>query len=151
MSKKKTSIHVGILAARGLAPTNFFGTADTYCVLTLDADGKQLKDQTAPQNGTLEPKWEHDASFSPVTKASKLTIALRNAETHDALGAVSFKAAQLKLKDGKATSLDEWVKLEKEPDMQADVAGEAAALPRALSSDFVYNLARSAPTACTGT
>ena len=49
MSKKKTSIHVGILEARGLAPTNFFGTADTYCVLTLDADSKQLKDQTAPR------------------------------------------------------------------------------------------------------
>ena len=95
-------------------------------MLTLDADSKQLKDQTAPQNGTLEPKWEHDASFSPITKASTLTIALRNAETHDALGAVSFKAAQLKLKDGKTASLDEWLPLKKEADMQTDAVGAYA-------------------------
>ena len=130
MSKKggkKVSITVGVLEGRGLGPTNFFGTADTYCVVTVfAAEGEEHKDQTGVQTGTLEPSWAHTASFPSVGKASKLIVSVRNSETHEALGAVTLDKSKLRLKDGTPPKpqQEDWHTLLAEEGMVAAAAGE---------------------------
>ena len=130
MSKKgRVSITLDVIEGRGLAPTNFFGTADTYCVVTVSAaEGEQFTEQTGAQTGTLEPRWAHTARFPAVGKASKLTVSLRNSETHEELGAVTVEKSKLRLKDGAVPKPREegWHTLTSEPGMASgvNVSGE---------------------------
>ena len=67
-------LRVRIMKARGLPATNFDGTCDTCCIVTLVHGGLESSDQTSVVKGTATPEWEHKSVFKDVAGATQLRI-----------------------------------------------------------------------------
>eukprot|EP00937_MAST-01D_sp_MAST-1D-sp2_P005539 g5539.t1 len=116
-------LRVRVIKARGLPPTSFDGTCDSYCVITLQHGGLESTDRTAVVSGSVSPEWEHKAVFKDVAGATGLRIACRSKED-EPLGIIQLPASLLRDQPaGKAKWKAEWRALQLEPGMKA-VAGE---------------------------
>ena len=70
----KLKLRVRTIKARGLPPTNFDGSCDTHCVITLEHGGLASSDNTDVIRASATPEWGHKTVFKDVVGATALHI-----------------------------------------------------------------------------
>jgi hypothetical protein len=106
----KATVKIKVHEAKGLTPTNFSGTTDAYCQITIFHGGLSSSDDTAVLPDTLDPKWSHDAVFENIEDIEKGELVIVDSSTEAFLGKIKLKASLFK-PDKKAKK--EWHTLEK--------------------------------------
>ena len=79
----KLKLRVRTIKARGLPPTNFDGSCDSHCIITLEHGGLESSDITAAVPATTAPEWGHKTVFKDVYGATALRITVRSGAPGD--------------------------------------------------------------------